>query len=189
MKSKFLAPYRSQLGKRASGFDAMFSRLEAHQNLNSLVIVETGCVRKDSWDGDGASTILFNRFSQAHDCKFISLELNPAHVAYARSVCPGVEIETGDSVVNLLRLSQLNKVPFINLLYLDSYDIDWNNPHPSACHHLQELCSAMPLLFDGSLVFVDDNNQTNGKGIYVRDYMKGIGARLVHDEYQIGFEL
>lgn len=186
-ESRFLSPYRDVLQSRSSGFDAMFLNLERHTNPCEMVIVETGCVRKDSWGGDGCSTVLFHEFSMQHNCRFISIDNNPEHCGYARLRCPGVEVICADSLNALSRFT--SSVPSVNLLYLDSYDIDWNHPHPSALHHLKELCAAMPMLKRGAMVFVDDNNKTTGKGAYVKDFMLGIGAELIHDSYQIGFRL
>jgi hypothetical protein len=47
----------------------------------------------------------------------------------------------------------------------------------------------LPLLGRHSIVFVDDNRGGIGKGMYVHDFMLQIGARVVHDAYQIGFTI
>ena len=78
-------------------------------------------------------------------------------------------------------------MPRIDLLYLDSLDLDWANPHESALHHLKELCAASTMLREGSLVFVDDNQSSVGKGMYIRQYMTQIRAKQVWDNYLIGF--
>lgn len=44
----------------------------------------------------------------------------------------------------------------IDVLYLDSYDVDWTNPSGSMEHHLQELKAAWPLLARRSIVAFDD---------------------------------
>mmetsp|Transcript_4438 Transcript_4438/g.7109 ORF Transcript_4438/g.7109 Transcript_4438/m.7109 type:complete len:374 (-) Transcript_4438:116-1237(-) len=77
--------------------------------------------------------------------------------------------------------------PTVDVLYLDSFDLDWNNPHPSALHHIKELCASLKNLKPGSLIIVDDNAQGVGKGVYVRDFMENIGAQVLFDDYQIGF--
>jgi hypothetical protein len=78
----------------------------------------------------------------------------------------------------------------IDLLYLDSYDVDWNDPHPSALHHLMELCAAMPGLQSGSLVVVDDHldfDNRPGKSKYIVPFMAAIGARKLFEAYQVGW--
>src|SRR5437899_3287725 len=63
----FDAEARPRLGQRADTFAAMFKHLDKIAGL--LRIIETGCVRGfgdkspgDNWEGDGCSTILFDRY-------------------------------------------------------------------------------------------------------------------------------
>lgn len=41
-------------------------------------------------------------------------------------------------------------------MYLDSYDVDFSNPLPSAQHHLNEFKAVKHLLHKGSIVLIDD---------------------------------
>jgi hypothetical protein len=45
----------------------------------------------------------------------------------------------------------------IDLLMLDSYDLDMTNPHPSMDHHLKELAAIYSSINDGTTIAVDDN--------------------------------
>ena len=45
----------------------------------------------------------------------------------------------------------------IDLLNLDSYDVDFKNPNDSAMHHLKELLAAAPLISKDTLILVDDS--------------------------------
>jgi len=151
-------------------------------------MVETGCVRElGNWAGDGNSSVLFNAYAAATGASFYSIDLNEEHCRIARSACPESKVLCGDSVATLLSLSQ--ELPAIDFLYLDSFDIDWERPQPSAMHHLKELCAATPLLHSGSIVFVDDQRGEIGKGMYVRECLLQAGATQVHEGYQIGFVL
>ncbi len=89
-----------------------------------------------------------------------------------------------DSVAGLWRI----KGP-VDMVYLDSFDVDFNDTHPSALHHLKELASIMKNLVPQALVMVDDNVDGTGKGQYVARFMKDIGAKCLHDGYQILFRL
>ncbi|MCI0535898.1 MAG: hypothetical protein L0Z50_11800 [Verrucomicrobiales bacterium] len=182
----FEIDYLPKLGRRARGFGRMFELLgERRRETGPLIIVETGCLRSLNWEGDGCSTILFHEFAVETRSRLVSIDINPAHCMLARGHCPQAEVLCGDAVQVLYQLR--SKVEKIDLLYLDSYDVDWNDPHPSALHHFKELCAASPMLRCGSLVFVDDHVPDNGKPLYVREYMLGIGAEIVHEDYQIGF--
>ena len=77
----------------------------------------------------------------------------------------------------------------IDLVYLDSFDLDWQDPHASSLHHLKELCALLPKLRPGCLVVVDDNAGPIGKGAYVREWMAAIGVRPLFDAYQVGWVL
>lgn len=182
----FEAEYLPRLGRRAIGFARIFDLLaRERRSRGPLTIVETGCLRAMNWEGDGCSSILFNDFATSTRSRFISIDIQSQHCTLARSHCPEAEVICGDSVSSLYQLrTSLDRIDF---LYLDSYDVDWNNPHPSALHHFKELCAASPMLHQGAIVFIDDNLPGNGKPLYVREYMHSIGARLVHEDYQIGF--
>ena len=172
---------------RSFGFQLLFKELNKIKRL-SPVIVETGCVRKTKgWDSDGSSSLLFHEAAQKLQAKFYTIDINPVHCLLAQKLCPHAHVLCGDSVTLLHELKR--KIRRIDLLYLDSYDLDWNNPHPSALHHLMELCASMPLLKSGSLVFVDDNAHGKGKGMYVAEFLRKAGAQQVLDDYQIGFKI
>jgi hypothetical protein len=96
-----------------------------------------------------------------------------------------------DSVEFLWSLPEAYKIDF---LYLDSYDIEKDNPHPSQLHHVKELCAVMKNLKKDTIIVVDDHDAffTNGeigKGTYVKDFMDNIGATLLFEGYQIGWTL
>ena len=185
----FEQDYLSKLGLRATGFHEIFRLLrKRYHEKGPLMIVETGCVRDaQSWEGDGNSTVMFNAFAHETGSRFISIDIESKHCALAKQLCPHTEVLCENSIPALFALK--GHLELIDFLYLDSFDLDWNNPHPSALHHLKELCAAMPLLDSASIVFVDDNRNGIGKGQYVSAFMKEIGATLVYDGYQIGFIL
>jgi hypothetical protein len=68
---------------------------------------------------------------------------------------PRVQLIVEDSVTFIKKFS-LQEGEEINLLYLDSYDIDWADPFPAAQHGFQEFQESKRLLSDGSVVVVDD---------------------------------
>jgi hypothetical protein len=90
----------------------------------------------------------------------------------------------------------------IDLLYLDSYDVDFDDPHPSAMHHMKELLAAAPFISPSTLILVDDSPTSgsyfmegnyikfastpriSGKGKYVASYMENVGNAPVVQSYQ-----
>ena len=59
-----------------------------------------------------------------------------------------------DSVKFLWSIPPEKKIDF---LYLDSYDIERENPHPSQMHHVKEMCVSKNLK-KGTIVVVDDHD-------------------------------
>ena len=198
------AEYADKLGLRAETFRKAFEILEATEK-GRYSIVETGCARKDDWFQDGQSTLLFDRFVNFWDGAVRTVDIEEKACAYLRTrVSARVSVTCGDSVAYLRSLLQ-GEAPDIDLLYLDSYDLDWRNPHPAALHHLHELCAVMPLLASGTLVMVDDTARSQafvtlkgremvvhdfgvaGKGGYVAEFFAKIGCQPVIEGYQHGW--
>lgn len=187
---QFKTAFYPHLGERADTFAAILDylgRLEGKQTT----IIETGCVRMENDWGAGQSTLIFDTVSLHTESRFISIDNNPESCQFARRLChsPNTEVVNSDSVQYLSRLAS-KKSPTIDILYLDSLDVDWNDPHPAALHHLHELCAAMPLLRSGSMVVVDDHQDSqgrSGKSKYVEGHMESIGAETVFTGRQIGW--
>jgi acetyltransferase-like isoleucine patch superfamily enzyme len=206
----FEVQYAAKTATRASGFRTMFN-LVANMRLDSYTIIETGCSRKADGDGivygdqvpvdhpwypggsqgpwaDGQSTFLFDKFVTMCGGHVYSVDIDPYNCEVAKkNSSNNVSVFCHDSVSFLRKLDSILAAPkTIDLLYLDSFDLDWDNPHPSALHHIKELVSAAPFLRRGSVVAIDDNllNGKRGKGLYVNEYLRDIGALLLEDAYQ-----
>lgn len=206
---QFDSEWGPRLGPRRDTFRAMFDFL-ARKKPSGHLIVETGCARTaDNWEGDGQSTVLFDRFAEVHGGEVLTVDLSPEACAYARSVTGRrTTVSTGDSVPFLHDLAARlrREGRGIDLLYLDSFDWDPGNPLPSALHHLKELCAIAPALGGGTLVVVDDsfhqlrgfraggNNFVlledqgiAGKAKYVAEYFAQLGMAPAFDVYQCGW--
>lgn len=175
--------YLPKLGKRGSTFRAVLREAE-HQQAQS--IVETGSIRlKDNWLGDGQSTVIWNRYALFEFATFETVDAS----------------EEAQKLVQEMQLGNTNafcmdSVKFlsgttarIDLLYLDSYDLDMDNMHPAAMHCMFEFTAAMPRLGKGSIVFIDDSPITDtgfvvGKGLYVAQYFKHLGILPFATGYQ-----
>jgi FkbM family methyltransferase len=197
------------LARRADTFSKLFTYLDRFDR--PVTIVETGCVREeDGWDGDGQSTILFDKYALFHPGSVVfSVDINPAATALCRSlVGPQVHIHTGDSVAFLKSLTDdpPPEIESIDLLYLDSYDVDLHDPLPSAIHTLKELVAIVPLLSAEGLVVVDDSPlsllgvanaegsitpigapRITGKGRLIAEYARQIGTVAHFVGYQCGW--
>jgi|TARA_R100001480_G_scaffold85267_1_gene93264 hypothetical protein len=199
-KDQFYQALRTPAGNnpvrdRSDSFLKVFELLE-EKNKDFYTIVETGCMRADhgqlAMGDDGASTYLLDKFVNHYDGQVFSVDINENNCNHARSfVSEKTTVVCEDSVRFLWNLA-LDKP--IDFLYLDSYDIDRNNPHPSQLHHVKELCAIISRLGSGTIVVIDDHDAfftggQVGKGTYVKDFMDNIGATLLFEDYQIGWVL
>lgn len=189
---------------RAVSFRKAFEYLDTRPD--PITIVETGCARNiGNWAGDGQSTLLFDRYVQSRKkgSHVYSVDINEDNVqACQAEVSKSVTVVCSDSVAYLHLLAhQLDRE--ISLLYLDSFDVNWLDLVPSAVHHLKELVSIKPCLTRDTLVMVDDSpiythvypngkddlvligdNCIGGKGRYVADFAKDVGAKMLWNHYQ-----
>lgn len=193
---------RPRLGMRADTFAAMFSYLDRFNR--PVGIVETGCVRrKDNWEGDGQSTLLFDKYAEYHRGSFVhTVDIDKDATAICSAmVSKRVSVHTGDSVAFL---KSLDVFP-IDLLYLNSFDLDMNYPLPSAIHHLKELVAIAPMISSETLVVVDDSptaliavpdgkdqfktlgRRIAGKGQLIAEYAEAIGVKPYFVGYQCGW--
>jgi len=179
---------------RADSFLKVFELLCSNSSNKDYFLVETGCMRADhgtiAFGDDGASTFIFDKFIQTVKGKFYSVDISQNNVDHAKKfVSEKTKIFCSDSVKFLWNIPQEIKIDF---LYLDSYDIEKHNPHPSQLHHLKELCAATKNLKSGSIILVDDHDAfftqgKIGKGTYVKEFMESIGAEKLFEGYQIGW--
>ncbi|MDR3518920.1 MAG: class I SAM-dependent methyltransferase [Azospirillaceae bacterium] len=174
---------------RGATFRRLFELL-LEQRRPYYRLVETGCTRRRGNWGDGQSTLLFDLFLQHHDGCLVSVDINPDNCRIARElVTHKVQVVCGDSVAFLADGAATLIEPPIDLLYLDSFDLDPDRLFPSAFHHLKELWAAEPLLRPGSIIAVDDNlvgadGASAGKGMLVANFMAQRGRLPVIDGYQ-----
>jgi hypothetical protein len=197
------------LGIRRDTFRQAFDYL-AKKRASGHLIVETGCARQaNNWAGDGQSSLLFGRFVSEFHGELYSVDIDPHACAFARSIAgPRTTVTAEDSVPYLRRLSRDLVVAGrqIDLLYLDSFDLDVQAPLPAAVHHLKEFCSIIPALGPGTLVMVDDSFRTlhalrtgvnsyhvirdagiGGKGWCVAEYFQHLGVAPLFEGYQCGW--
>lgn len=181
---------------RALGFEKIFALLDTKQKPEYLIL-ETGTMRAEhgpfNFGGDGCSTLIFDAFVTQMGGKVISVDISPQNCDYAmQHVTDRTKVVCSDSVPFLNQLPAEHK---FDLIYLDSYDVLRDNPHPSAMHHIKELLSIIHKnTMPGTILAIDDadaffDGGLTGKAMYIREYMQHIGAKLIHDGYQLIFEL
>lgn len=175
-----------RLGKRRSSFETIFKYLEG---IKSPSIIETGTYREENnYEGDGCSTLLFDKYIECHGGTLISIDIDPKACELALKNTTEALVLEQDSVEALGEMCGET-----SLLYLDSYNIeDWNNDWAPAAHHLKELFAAKNVIKPGTLIVVDDNirspgNGMIGKGRLIHELMESLGVELYISGYQLGW--
>jgi hypothetical protein len=91
-----------------------------------------------------------------------------------------------------------------NLVYLDSYDLDWDYWFPSAAHCIKEFAAITPLLNPNTLLVTDDSPPVThilasgeqtiissakiaGKGRLLAEYADQVGVAPYFAQYQAGW--
>jgi hypothetical protein len=197
---------KPNLAARTPTLTRVFEYLDGFDH--PLSILETGCMRDPgNIAGDGCSTRLFDRYAEFHPGTTVrSVDIDPKATAICqRHVSDRVYVHTGDSVAYLQNLADgiTGPVPSLDLLYLDSYDVNFEDAFPSAFHHIKELVAAAPMIHRDTLVVVDDSPanfigfmleaggiqimtppRIGGKGKLVAEYAAHVGAKLFFQSYQ-----
>ena len=184
---KFDKEFAPKLARRAKTFRRMFDELENRID-DYPYIIETGCARStNGWAGDGMSTLLFDAFVNYYNGNVVSVDID-------KKACDNANKLTSDKTVvhcmdSVKFLWKNDHTRSVNLLYLDSFDINFNKPHQSAMHHMKEFTAILPWLDPGTIIAVDDQNGKVGKGMYIAEFLEGLGYKRFIDDYQIGWIL
>jgi len=182
-------------------FKELFKNME--ELKKPLNILETGIASAGTM-----STYLFNEYVRKYGGRFWSVDTNKNLVdIHSGNMCPASTLVHDDSVNFLSQWAEFHSNEQADVVYLDSYDLDWNDPHPSALHGLNEYIALMPVLKKNSLLLIDDtpstpywldtrgglyvdmldyynkNNSLPGKGAYVLKVKKN--AEMLMHNYQV----
>jgi hypothetical protein len=127
-------------------FKELFKNMSDGKALN---ILETGIASCGT-----NSTYLFNEYVRKYGGRFWSVDINQELVdKHSGNMCPATTLTCMDSVKFINEWGKNHKA---DIVYLDSYDMDWYNPHPSAEHGLKEYQAVRPILNEGAFILIDD---------------------------------
>jgi len=176
-------------GPRAEGFRSIFDSLLSKKS-NNFNIVETGTVRVFDSFFEGCSTLLFSEFINIFEGSLITVDINLEVQQNAKK-----EIQSSNvSFVCENSLTALRKINLdeIDLFYLDSFDVDFNNDRKSAGHHFTEFKIIEPFLKDCILAIDDNiinsNGERSGKGRVIYEYLKDQGILPIYDNYTLVYK-
>jgi hypothetical protein len=101
------------------------------------------------------STYLFNEYVRKYGGFFWSVDINQSLVDRHRgNMCPATQLVCDDSVSFFKKWCGAHDR--VDVIYLDSYDLDFYNPEPSANHGLAEYKSLIPVIKRDTLMLIDD---------------------------------
>jgi hypothetical protein len=174
---------------RYKGFRRIFEGLLENKKKD-YTIVETGTLRtEDNW-ADGQSSLLFYEFINIFGGKLISIDINKDAIKICEETLKNRIPKTGKAKLVLITgdsLKELDKLDEnVDLLYLDSCDLDKNNPNTSMEHHLNELIAAKKVINKSKnlLIATDDNFKECGKGKLVMEWAKKTHQEVLLEAYQ-----
>ena len=168
--------------------DALWARFPAFRVLDDglrslkrpVSIVETGGLRTlDNVTGDGNSTYLWHEIVTDVGGNVTSIDIDPQCAAHClQEFGYTVTAVTMDSLEALANIDTA-----IDLLYLDSLDVDFHNDRAAAFHTFQECLLAYRKVNPGGFIAVDDNKGAAGKGRLVAEFAELHGWHCEHDGY------
>jgi hypothetical protein len=163
-------------------------------NNKPSVIIETGT---SAWGTD--STRLWDSYVRKYGGSVLSCDIRPeARKQLTGQLSKNTKCYLDDSVNFLHKYKNLKA----DLYFLDSFDVDENNPFPSAEHGLREFMAIEESFKVGSLVLIDDTpsrlrfetmpHSSVGSKKFIEDYgiSPGKGALILkyldkHFKYQV----
>jgi hypothetical protein len=134
-------------------FKELFKQMDGRRDL---MILETGIASAGT-----QSTYLFNEYVRKYGGRFWSVDINNELVKkHSNKMCAATTLICDDSVQFLQNWTNIHKNVKADVVYLDSYDLDWYDPIPSATHGLNEYKAILPAMKSGSLMLIDDTPST-----------------------------
>lgn len=168
-------------------YKTFIEALDLMKQRGARIIVETGTSRNGDANccDDGCATIIFAEWARDNNAIVYSVDIDGQALVNAGNALgrnhPYVYLIQSDSVVFLRNFRQS-----IDMLYLDSYDFEFDNPEPSQLHHLNEVMAAEPWLTADSIVMIDDCDLPHGgKGKLAIEYLLTRGWKIASQGYQV----
>lgn len=125
---------------------------ENMKDLKNPIILESGIASHGTY-----STYLFDEYIRKYGGRFWSVDINQNLVdAHRGNMCPATTLVCADSVAFFEEWTRVPANTVANVIYLDSYDLDFYNPEPSGNHGLAEYNALRPVIKKDTLLLIDD---------------------------------
>jgi hypothetical protein len=170
-----------------------------------LTIIETG---SSAWGAN--SSVLFDSYVNSFGGSFDTVDIRTFPMLHLIFKCTSkTNFHCGDSV-NFLKELNVNDMNqnLRKFIYLDSFDVDFNDPIPSMEHGLNEFLKIQSHLKSGDIILIDDtpknydvllkvqgievaqkfksDDKIPGKGSLIKDYViKNNLCEIIDQDYQL----
>ncbi len=166
----------------------MFKKLLNNPHKTKFNILETG----SSAHGTNSS-MLFISYVKKFGGTFKTIDINPdIKLRFSHLINYNIEFYTDDSIKFLSNLAP-NLIKDLDVIYLDSFDLDIKNPAPSEKHGLKEFLLLDKFVKKGTLIAIDDTpKEFNlfGLGSNKLEHIPGKGALVLnHIKQSGGYEI
>lgn len=178
---------KSRISQDNGRYNSFIIALDLMKERGASCIVETGTARYGdrNFSGDGGSTIIFGDWAHQNHADFFTVDIDQGAIGNAKNASiqynENIRFVCSDSIQYLRNFDRP-----IDFLYLDSFDLDVDNPTPSQKHHLREIEVAFDKLHDRSIVMIDDCGFSHrGKGGMVIDFLTEKGWEIFYNGAQV----
>ena len=152
---KYNLKQKNGRSERSEQLDSIVKTLKDHFSVEGPInIIETGA--SHNWN-DGMMGLFFAQISQQTGGKMWMVDIDENIISRAKQIFQDegitcVEFVVDDSVSFLKKFNDK-----VDLVHLDSWDLDLMNPFPSALHGWREFDAIKDKLTNDTIVIVDDN--------------------------------
>ena len=129
----------------------MFLQVLKNFRNKSINILETG---SSAWGTN--SSILFDNYVKKFGGSFVTVDIREEPSSNLNKVFSNNSKAFVDDSVNFIKNYDKTKLNELNLIYLDSYDLDLDNPEPSMQHGLNEFLLIDSFIDVGTVIAIDD---------------------------------
>jgi hypothetical protein len=158
--SKYHFLYREGSKSKKEFFEYVIPKLvEKASQGGEIKVVETGTMWTKPEEGAGAFTLIMADLIKNHTGgRLFTIDISPDAIEKCKAntldYADHITYVTSDSI-NFLK--NYSRSLMTDLFFLDSYDLDVNDPIPSQIHHLRELLAIYDYASQGVMIGVDDN--------------------------------
>ena len=140
---------------RYNGFKKIFSEL-LDKKSDDFHSIETGCSRYPGNFEDGQSTFLFYEFLDLTGGELISIDIDSDAIHRCATAIDEIKSDFA-----ALYLAHGDSIPILenlrgsaDLIYLDSMDLDFDDPSKSMAHHMEEFFSLRHVINESENVII-----------------------------------